>query len=302
MQVHTIDLLYQDIRLAIAAYLIEHEGNLALVDPGPSVCRDELLKGIREAGFEPKQVRQIFLTHVHLDHAGDAGWWGKQGAQVFVHERGAPHVINPSRLVESARMIYGGAMETLFGEVAPCPEAMVKVLGDEQSIMVGSLKVTAWDTPGHCRHHLAYVIGDAAFTGDVTGARLLGSKYISVTGAPPQFDLEAYISSLQRLGLADLKMIYPTHFGGIEDVWNHLVRYETLLRETAQWIKSKLDEGIQGPDLGQLYEHRCRNEAAKAGMSEAMWDTYELANPSMMNADGMALYWKKKAASPPLSS
>ncbi len=296
MQVHTIDLLYQDIRLAIAAYLIEHEGNLALVDPGPSICRDELLKGIHEAGFEPKQVRQVFLTHVHLDHAGDAGWWGKQGAQVFVQERGAKHVIEPSRLLESARMIYGGAMESLFGDVLPCPEAQVKILGDEQSVMVGSLRVTAWDTPGHCRHHLAFIIGDAAFTGDIAGVRLPGSKFISVTGAPPQFDLEAYLSSLGRLGLADLKMIYPTHFGGIEKVLDHLMRYQAILKESVEWIRGKLEEGMKGPDLGAEYQDYCHARAIREGVNEAMWDTYELANPSMMSADGIALYWKKKEA------
>lgn len=296
MEVHTIDLLYQDIRLAIAAYLIEHEGNLALVDPGPSICREELHKGIREAGFEPKQVRQVFLTHVHLDHAGDAGWWGKQGSQIFVHERGAKHVINPSKLLDSARMIYGGAMESLFGEVAPCPEAQVKVLGDEQSVMVGSLKVTAWDTPGHCRHHLAYVIGDAAFTGDVAGARLPGSKFISVTGAPPQFDLQAYKTSLIRLGMADFRKIYPTHFGEVTKVMEHLMAYQTILEESTAWVQAKLDEGIMGPDLATDYQDYCRERATCEGVNEAMWDTYELANPSMMSADGIALYLKKKEA------
>ena len=294
MEVNTIDLLYQDIRLAIAAYLIEHEGNLALVDPGPSVCREELLKGIREAGFEPKQVRQVFLTHIHLDHAGDAGWWGKQGVQVFVHERGAPHLVDPTKLLDSTRMIYGGAMESLFGEVLPCPEAQVKILGNEQCVKVGSLKVTAWDTPGHCRHHLTFVIGDAAFVGDVAGARLPGSKFISVTGAPPQFDLTAYKQSLMRLGMADLRRIYPTHFGEIEKVMEHLMRYETILEESTEWVRAKIDEGVTEPDLAADYQDYCRERATAEGVNEAMWDTYEMANPSMMSADGIALYLKKK--------
>lgn len=294
MKIHTIDLQFQHIRMAIAAYLVEGDGGLALIETGPGSTLEVLKQGIREIGFAPEDIGHVLLTHIHLDHAGAAGWWAGQGSQIYVHERGARHLVDPSKLLESARMIYGGAMDNLWGEFRAVPENRVTALRDNDVIDAGGLRISAWDTPGHARHHMSFVIQDFAFTGDVTGVRLPRSNFISVAGAPPHFDPVAYDASLVRLGLADLSAIYPTHFGVVDRVMDHIMRYQKLVSDSSKWIRARLEEGLRGPDLGSAYEEHCRERAAKEGLSDDMWDTYEVANPSAMTADGIAQYWEKK--------
>lgn len=296
MRIHTIDLRFQGIPGIIASYLIECGAELALIETGPGSCHEALISGIRALGHEPAAIKHVFVTHIHLDHSGAAGWWAQQGAMVYCHPNAARHLIDPSRLIESARMVYGAAMETLWGDILPAPADRVRVLQDNETVIIGSTTVTAWDTPGHARHHHAYVIGGDCFTGDVAGMRLQGCDYISVTAAPPQFDPDEYVKSVQRLRAASFSRLYLTHFGEVRDVAAHLTAYEARIGEVAACVKSSFDRGDTDEATRTFFRDAEHAVATRSGLSEEIWRVYEQGNGTGMCADGIRLYWQKKIA------
>ncbi len=293
MPLHTLDLRFQGQPELVAAYLIESGGELALIETGPGSTLPNLLKGIQALGFAPSDIKHVFVTHIHLDHAGAAGWWAQQGATVHAHPRAVPHLVDPSKLMESARRVYGERMEALWGDMLPAPAERVVALKDGQVVKFGRTSITAIDTPGHARHHHAYAWEGACFTGDVAGMKLPESRYISVTAAPPQFDPVAYGDSLQRLHAADFSRLYLTHFGEVTDVAGHLSRYAARVEQVHECVSELMAQGLRGEALREAYGRVEHALAAKSGVSEADWHRYELANSSAMGADGIALYCEK---------
>lgn len=296
MRIHTLDLQFQKQPQLIAAYLIECGHELALVETGPGSTLPVLLEGIRGLGFEPEAVKHVFVTHIHLDHAGAAGWWAQQGATVFAHPRATPHLIDPSKLVDSAKRIYADRMDTLWGDMLPAPAERVVALKDGESVKVGRTKFTAIDTPGHARHHHAFACEGVCFTGDTAGMKLPDCEYLSVTAAPPQFDPLAYGDSLQRLHAAGFSRLYLTHFGEVSDVAGHLSRYAMRVEQVYECILVLLADGLRGEALRAAYHEAEHAVAMKAGVSEADWLRYEGANSTGMCADGIALFCEKHGA------
>lgn len=293
MNVHTLDLGFQAVPGIIAAYLVECGHELALIETGPGSALAVLRHGIQHLGFRPEDVRHVFVTHIHLDHAGAAGWWAQHGAQIYCHPNAAKHLIDPARLIESARLVYGAAMDTLWGEMLPAPEESVTALQDGESVEVGGHKILAWDTPGHARHHHAYSIGDICFTGDVAGLRLEYSAYTSVTAAPPQFDPVAYVASVKRLRAANFSKLYLTHFGEITDVAAHLDNYRHRITEVHKHIRAWVTAGCNEAEIHQRFRDTEHHSAELAGVSEALWRRYEVGNNTSMCADGIRLYVQK---------
>ena len=293
MKIHTLDLHFQGCPGVIASYLIESEGSLALIETGPGSTLPTLLEEIRKCGFDPAAVKKVFVTHIHLDHAGAAGWWAQQGAEIFVHARGAPHLIDPAKLIESAQRIYGDRMDTLWGPMLAAPAERVKVLGDGDKVRIGKAEIIALDTPGHARHHLAFVVGTSCFTGDVAGMRLRGSSYISVTAAPPQFDPVAYSESLARLESLHFSSLYLTHFGEIQDVSKHLASYALRMEQVHEKVADWTAQGRHEEAIRNLFTESEHATAMEDRVSQVDWDRYELANPTSMCADGISLFVKK---------
>ena len=293
MNIHLLDLQFLGQPGLIASYLLEDGGELALVETGPGSTLPTLLKAIRAAGFAPNQIRKVLVTHVHLDHSGAAGWWAQQGATVYVHPRGATHIVDPTKLVDSARRVYGDQMDRLWGDILPAPADRVVALQDGEKVNVGKSELIAVDTPGHARHHLAYVLGDACFTGDVAGMRLQQCNYLSVTAAPPQFDPVEYAESLNRLHEAHFAKLYLTHFGEVTDVAEHLAGYALRVEQVHEKVSGLMQQGLSGAALREAYREAEREVAANAGANEEQWRDYELANPTGMCADGIALYVSK---------
>jgi glyoxylase-like metal-dependent hydrolase (beta-lactamase superfamily II) len=296
MQIHTIDLRFQGVPGVIASYLIETDGALALVETGPGSCHDALVDGIRALGHEPAAIKHVFVTHIHLDHSGAAGWWAQQGAKVHCHPNAAKHLIDPSRLIESARMVYGDAMDLLWGAILPAPGDKVRALQDGETVSIGDVVIRAWDTPGHARHHHAFSIGEACFTGDVAGVRLQNSGYISVAAAPPQFDPEEYLRSVERLLGAGFSRLYLTHFGEVQDVRNHLTAYAARIQQVSAWGKASIEKNETADETRLRFQEAERSLATQAGVSHELWGVYERANATAMCADGIRLYWQKKIA------
>ena len=293
MRLHTVDLHFQGQPQLIAAYLIECGKELALIETGPGSTLPALLNGIRGRGFGPEAVKHVFVTHIHLDHAGAAGWWAQQGATVFAHPKAVPHLVDPSKLVDSAKRIYDDRMESLWGDVLPVPADRVVALNDGQEVKVGDTTITALDTPGHARHHHAYACENVCFTGDVAGMRLPGCQYISVTAAPPQFDPVAYSESLRRLHDCWFDSLHLAHFGEVLDVHQHLSRYALRVEQVHDSIERLRSEGLRGDALRTAYGEVEHAVATREGVSEDDWQRYECGNSSAMCADGIALFCEK---------
>lgn len=293
MHVHTLDLHFQKTPGLISAYIIESAGELALIETGPGSTLEALRSEIHRLGLDERQVRRVFVTHIHLDHAGAAGWWAQQGAQVYCHPSAARHLVDPSRLIASAQMIYQERMDSLWGAMVPAPAERVTSLQDGESVRVGEAEIIAWDTPGHARHHHAFVVGSACFTGDVAGMRLLGSDYLSVTAAPPQFEPKAYLASVQRLAGAGFERLYLTHFGEVTNVAAHLSRYSQRIIEVHDAVHTDYVMGCDADENRRRYTEREYRLAVSLGVSEADWQRLENANSTTMCADGVRLCVEK---------
>lgn len=293
MRIHTLDLHFQGHPQIIAAFLVECGDELVLIETGPGSTLPTLLQQIKEKGFEPARIKHVFVTHIHLDHAGAAGWWAQQGATVYVHPRGAAHLIDPSKLMASATQVYGDAMERLWGDMLPAPADKVVALNDGQTVKIGRDVFTAIDTPGHARHHHAFLCGDVCFTGDVAGVRLPGCDYLSVAAAPPQFDPVAYNDSIEKLHALKLRKLYLTHFGEVTDVSNHLSRYALRVSQVHEWVERFMAGGLRGDALRKAFHEVEHAFAIEEGLSAADWKRYEAGNSTAMSADGIALYCAK---------
>jgi glyoxylase-like metal-dependent hydrolase (beta-lactamase superfamily II) len=245
-------------------------------------------------GLTADDVTDVLVTHIHLDHAGAAGWWAQKGATVYVHHVGAPHLIDPAKLWRSAGRIYGAQMETLWGEVLPAPADNVVPLHDEQVVEAAGLTFRALDTPGHAWHHHVYRLGDVAFSGDAAGVRVPGSQWVSLPAPPPEFDLPAWQETLDRLQAARFETLYLTHFGSIENVHEQLALLRKTLEESAAFVRRKMQEGTGRDQLLADYTEWNRTRARAAGVPEETFTRYETANPLFMSVDGLLRYWRKR--------
>jgi glyoxylase-like metal-dependent hydrolase (beta-lactamase superfamily II) len=245
----------------------------------------------------------VLLSHIHLDHAGAAGWLAAEhGATLYVHPVGAPHLADPSRLLHSAERIYGDDMDRLWGETLPAPDDQVVALDHEETLSLGGRTATALHTPGHASHHIAYVIGDVCFTGDVGGVRLPGETHVQPPLVPPELDLDLWRDSLETLRTAieqhDVTHLAPTHFGLVDDVDAHLDRLERGLDAADEWVRTTLPPLADDEEaLQQAAATWMREQAAADGVDDATWDLYELADPSWMQALGLRRYWQKHVRS-----
>jgi len=294
MEIYTLDLNFQDMTETIAAYLVVGSAGPVLVETGPGSTLEALKTRLAEHGYTPADIRHVLVTHIHLDHSGAAGWWAQQGATVYVHPIGAPHLVDPSRLLTSARRIYGDAMDVLWGQTLPAPAGRVRALRDGDTVAVGDLLFTALDTPGHAWHHHVYRLGDVAFTGDAAGVRLPGSDFVSIPAPPPEFDREAWRKTLQHLSSENFATLYPTHFGPLNDARGHLEKMRELLEEVTEFVSQRIQNGRERDDLVAEYTAWNRQRAQAHGATEPDWQRYELANPLFMSVDGLARYWRKR--------
>ncbi|MCA9981954.1 MAG: MBL fold metallo-hydrolase [Anaerolineales bacterium] len=293
--IHTLDTHFQDTPLTIANYILESSDGLVLIETGPGSIVKNLPQAFAEAGLGMEDVRHVFVTHIHLDHAGAAGWWAQKGARVYVHHIGAPHLLDPSRLMASATRIYGEAMDRLWGDMLPVPAEQLTELFDGDVVQIGDLMVRALDTPGHARHHMTFVVDGVAFTGDVAGVHVPGTVLIDLPAPPPEFDWEAWQKSLNRLRQEALSALYLTHFGRVdEDVEGYLDRFEQVIVSGMNFVRDCLVADMDRDEIVASYLRRDRQLALDAGLSMEAIAQYEVANPPTMSVDGMIRYWRKK--------
>jgi glyoxylase-like metal-dependent hydrolase (beta-lactamase superfamily II) len=251
-----------------------------LVDPGPSSCLPTLLEALADA-----PPRALLLTHIHLDHAGASGSLVERWPEleVYVHERGAPHLIDPSRLLESARRLYGAEMERWWGEMVPVPERNVRPLRGGERVLEDRFEVAY--APGHASHHVCYLSQGTAFVGDVGGVRIAPGSLTVPPTPPPDIDVEAWHESIDRVRAWEPRRLAVTHFGSYEDVELQL---EELSSRLDRWAERVRDEDIE------QFIASVRNEIERHADPELL-PAYAQAAPPDQIYQGLARYWRKRA-------
>ena len=260
----------------------EHDG--VLVDPGPESCVETLLAGLGEV--EP---RAILLTHIHFDHAGATGALLQRwpALPVYVHERGAPHIVDPERLVKSATRLYGEeGMQKLWGEVMPVPEDSLHVLQGGETVL-GEYRVEY--TPGHASHHVCYLHEPTgtALVGDVAGVRILDADLVLAPTPPPDVDVEAWERSIDIVERWKPKLLALTHFGGFSDVASHLDRLRCALRDEAALARELDMDAFIG----------CIRKRIEAATDPATADSFLQAAPPDHLWLGLDRYWSRRVSS-----
>ncbi len=278
---------------AIACYAIPHRHGVALIECGPGSTLSALQEGLQAHGYTIRDISHVFLTHIHLDHAGAAGWLAQQGVQIYVHPVGAPHLQNPEKLLASAARIYGDQMDSLWGEFLAVPEEKLTILQDEETVEVDGLSIQAFDTPGHAEHHLVYLLDDICFSGDIGGVRLAGTRHLRLPMPPPEFQPEKWRDSLRRLSDQKFSRIAPTHFGIFSDADWHLRSLSELLDQTIAWIETIMNSDLPVEEINAQLSEWTSRRALADGVSPQQIQAYESANPSWMSGYGIQRYWRK---------
>jgi glyoxylase-like metal-dependent hydrolase (beta-lactamase superfamily II) len=289
----TLDLEFQNKTESIASYLIRHNDGAILVESGPGSTISTLEAGLAKEGLSTRDITHVLITHIHLDHAGAAGWLSRQGAKVYVHPNGAPHLLNPEKLIASATRIYGDRMQTLWGEFLPVVESQLTVTEDAKEIVIGNLRFLPLHTPGHAEHHTCYLFEDVCFTGDVGGVRIPGYQYLRAPMVPPELHFGKWRETISRLRSLKFSRIAPTHFGIFDDPNWHLDELQSCLDETEKWLEEIMPADPPVEELRAKYEAWMDEQSRVKKLSVDVIKAYTLANPLGMGADGMMRYWKK---------
>jgi glyoxylase-like metal-dependent hydrolase (beta-lactamase superfamily II) len=285
----------------IATAVLQSPSGVALVDPGPSTTRETLEKALATKGIRIADVTQLLLTHIHLDHAGVTGSLVRENPkiEVLVHERGAPHMIDPSRLLSSASRLYGDHMPRLWGEFAAVPAERVKILRGGERIIAAGRELLVEYTPGHASHHVSYFdpASRVAFVGDVAGIRRAGGSYVMPPTPPPDVDLEAWRASADRIMAWDPDTLFLTHFGAFHGARLHFQQLFDRLGEWSRTVRRLLADGTIDDDerSRRFVEEGVSDLRRTLGEQEA--DKYGRAGRLDYSWQGLARYWRKSTLS-----
>jgi glyoxylase-like metal-dependent hydrolase (beta-lactamase superfamily II) len=293
-----IDLNFLGVPEIIATAILHSASGVALIDPGPSTTNDNLRRALERKGIVLRDVRQILLTHIHLDHAGGAGSLVRENPQidVFVHERGAPHMVDPSKLMASAARLYGAEMDRLWGDFVPVPRDRIHVLKGGERITASGRELEVAYTPGHASHHVSFFDTSTrvAFVGDTAGIRRHGLGYIMPPTPPPDIDLEAWHGSIDRILAWDPDTLFLTHFGPFHGVRPH---FQGMLENLDSWSRI-VHRLIANGNLNDDQKRQAFIEEAvtdiKRRIGEQEAEQYGRAGRLDFSWQGLSRYWKKK--------
>ena len=294
-----IDLQFLGRPSIIATAVLQAAPGVALVDPGPSSTIAHLKEALERKGIGMPDVRQLLLTHIHLDHAGATGSLVRENPhiEVFVHERGAPHLVDPSRLLASATKLYGDDMERLWGEVLPVPAARLRVLNGGETITAGGRDLRVAYTPGHASHHVSYFDRSSgiAFVGDTAGIRRGAGTYIMPPTPPPDIDLEAWRESERKILAWDPDTLFLTHFGPAHGARLH---FQQLMERLAEWsgtVRRLLAADMSEEERQQRFVEEAKLELRRTvGDQEA--EQYNRSGRLEFSWQGLSRYWRKRGS------
>jgi glyoxylase-like metal-dependent hydrolase (beta-lactamase superfamily II) len=275
-----LDLLHLNHERVIGCYLLETDDGPALFDCGPASCFRTLVERLRERGLALGDLRHLLLSHIHLDHAGAAGVLVREhpALQVHVSEVGAPHVVDPSKLIASASRLYGDQLEPLWGEIVPVREENVHVTG---SRVVG---LECFPSPGHASHHVCYLDGDGTlYAGDAAGVRIAPRHFVLPPTPPPDLDVEGWHATVAEIRRRHPQRLALIHFGAFDDVGRHL---DELERRLDDWVARVRD----GASEAEFVDAALRDVDSSAAAE------YATAMPFEQSYAGLRRYVEKRAA------
>jgi glyoxylase-like metal-dependent hydrolase (beta-lactamase superfamily II) len=254
---HTLDLNWTDRPRSIGAVLLRSNGTSALIDPGPESTLPTLRKQLAAHGLDIRDLDAILLTHIHLDHAGATGSLVKENPRlaVYVHEKGAPHMADPAKLLASAARLYGDEMQRLYGEFLPVPSENLKILRGGESITIGGCPLEVLYTPGHASHHVTYWDQEEgiAFVGDTAGICVEGEEFVLPAVPPPDIDIPVWNRSLDAIESLHPRRLFLTHFGFVDRPSAHISRYRQRLDDWVSLARRLLQENSDEIQAAQKF-------------------------------------------------
>jgi glyoxylase-like metal-dependent hydrolase (beta-lactamase superfamily II) len=293
-----VDLEFLGLPGVIATAVLHGPAGVALVDPGPTTSLPNLRAALARRGIELRDVRQVLLTHIHLDHAGCTGTLLREHPhiEVFVHDRGAPHLVDPGKLVVSAGRLYGQDMDRLWGEILPVPAASIRILDGGERIAAAGRQLHVAYTPGHASHHVSFFEPSAgiAFVGDTAGIRRGEGPYVMPAAPPPDVDLESWRESEARILAWNPDTLFLTHFGPFHGARPHFQQFMDRLADWSQRARRLvLEAGLSEDDRERQFVEQAVHELRRiVGVQEA--ERYERAGSIHFSWQGLARYWRKR--------
>lgn len=292
-----VDLDYLGQAHLIGCCAVESSAGAVLIDPGPASALATLKAKLAQLGVGVGDLHAILLTHIHLDHAGATGSLVRQNPRlrVFVHERGAKHLADPSRLLESARRLYGEEMDRFWGEVLAVPPENLTALAGGERLGFGELRFEVAYTPGHAWHHVSYLDASAgiAYVGDTGGVRIANASYVLPVTPPPDIELESWERSIRTILAWQPERLLPTHFGPAGPVREHLEELRGRLHGWSERVRRSLEDTNSDTaraaefvrEVGQELKQRVREDEAVL---------YDWGAGPEMSWHGLARFWRKR--------
>jgi glyoxylase-like metal-dependent hydrolase (beta-lactamase superfamily II) len=293
-----VDLNFLGFPDIIATAVLHGPGGVALIDPGPSTSLETLRSALERSGVRITDVRQILLTHIHLDHAGCTGSLVKENPaiEVFVHERGAPHLADPGKLLSSATRLYGQDMYRLWGEFLAVPRERLRELKGGETISAGGRTLEVAYTPGHASHHVSFFEPSTriAFVGDTAGIRRGSGQYIMPASPPPDVDLELWRQSEDRILSWEPDTLFLTHFGPFNGARQHFHEMMSRLMEWSQAARRLVsDASLSEEEQEQRFVNEAMLDLKRiVGVADA--EKYSRAGSIAYSWQGLARYWRKR--------
>jgi glyoxylase-like metal-dependent hydrolase (beta-lactamase superfamily II) len=292
-----IDVNFLGVPGIIATAVLHGPGGVALIDPGPTSTLPRLRAALERAGIRLTDVRSIVLTHIHLDHAGATGTivHERPDVRVYVHEKGAAHMIDPAKLLASATRLWGADMDRLWGEVRPVPRELVVSLAGGERIDAAGRDLTVAYTPGHASHHVSFYNADSgiAFVGDTAGICLGRAAFVLPPTPPPDIDPDAWRASLAVIEGWGADTLFITHFGAHAPAHAHLTEMADHITLVANLVRASLARPGDDESREAWFTDEIRRELRRR-LPEDNARAYEVAGRFDLNWKGLARYWRKR--------
>jgi glyoxylase-like metal-dependent hydrolase (beta-lactamase superfamily II) len=286
MKIRTLDLNFLNSKQILSSYLVESDPPF-LIETGPDSTFENLKTALQKESYEIKDIKYVFVTHIHLDHSGASFRFAKEGAKIYVHPKGKRHLVDPAKLIKSATMVYKERTYELWGDTLPINEENVIETFDGQIITIGDTQVRVVDSPGHAKHHNCYLIEGHMFTGDEGGVRI-GSGPIMPAVPPPDIDIPIWLKTIEKMKSYNPIYICPAHFGCFEDAINHLEILKENLIKYDEFIKKQIKFSDDYDTLFPIFKEYVDSFFADKKVREF----YQFANPDEMNLAGLIRYAK----------
>jgi len=256
-----------------------------------------VMAALEKSGRRLQDVQYLLLTHIHLDHAGATGAIVRRhpSVTVYVHERGAPHMEDPTRLLDSAGRLYGADMHRLWGDVLPVPAGNLRPLKGGERLSLGPVTLEVAYTPGHAWHHVSYLHEGTgtAFVGDTGGIRISGRDYLFPPTPPPDIELDTWYASVDKILAWNPRRLFLTHFGASDAVGPHLVEFRQRLGQWSEWGRASLSE--PGDDAVHAAEFvRAVGADVRRHLPAAEAERFEQGAGLKFCWYGLARYWRKR--------